>query len=92
MLAAQVQFSHLATRSRSRFAMSCQPPTPAPARTLLVQDPSPVQERGPPKSVTVEDSFRSCASAAAAEKVGWSFAGVSCDCWRWLHCAGIASM
>ncbi|KAL4854768.1 DNA polymerase iota [Chlorella vulgaris] len=33
------------------------------------QDPSPVQESGPPKSVTVEDSFKSCPSFAAVEKV-----------------------
>lgn len=34
-----------------------------------LQDASAVQEQGPPKSVTVEDSFKSCASFAAAEKV-----------------------
>jgi hypothetical protein len=34
-----------------------------------VQDPSPVLDKGPPKSVTVEDSFKSCRGCAAAEKV-----------------------
>ncbi|EFN52390.1 hypothetical protein CHLNCDRAFT_138846 [Chlorella variabilis] len=32
------------------------------------KDPSPVQERGPPKSVTVEDSFKTCRGLAAVEK------------------------
>jgi len=35
----------------------------------LPQDPSPVQERGPPKTVSVEDSFKSCASLAGARSV-----------------------
>lgn len=33
------------------------------------KDPSPVQEKGPPKSVTVEDSMKACPGYAAAEKV-----------------------
>lgn len=36
----------------------------------LLQDATPVQPRGPPKTVTVEDSFKSCQGFGAAEKVG----------------------
>eukprot|EP00803_Ostreobium_quekettii_P002168 evm.model.scf_1291.1 EVM.evm.TU.scf_1291.1 scf_1291:8552-11388(+) len=32
-------------------------------------DPTPVQERGPPKSITVEESFKSCTTLAAARSV-----------------------
>ncbi|CAD7698187.1 unnamed protein product [Ostreobium quekettii] len=35
-------------------------------------DPTPVQERGPPKSITVEESFKSCTTLAAAPHVGKS--------------------
>lgn len=52
---------------------------------MPLQDPSPVQERGPPKSVTVEDSFKTCRGLAAVEKVpagvaqgGMSFPAVVC--------------
>ena len=34
-----------------------------------MQDPSPVQDKGPPKSITVEDSFKDCSSLSAAEHV-----------------------
>ena len=33
------------------------------------EDPTPVQQSGPPKSITVEDSFKSCTSLAAAQHV-----------------------
>ncbi|KAK9826961.1 hypothetical protein WJX74_001872 [Apatococcus lobatus] len=33
------------------------------------QDPSPVQDKGPPKSITVEDSFKSCTSLPAARHI-----------------------
>ena len=36
---------------------------------LLVQDATPVQDKGPPKSITVEDSFKDCSSLVAAEHV-----------------------
>ena len=36
---------------------------------LLLQDANPVQDKGPPKSITVEDSFKSCSSLPAAEHV-----------------------
>ena len=39
---------------------------PPPSRA---QDPTPVQPRGPPKAVTVEDSFRSAASWEAVQRV-----------------------
>ncbi len=35
----------------------------------IMQDPSPVQDKGPPKSITVEDSFKDCSSLHAAEHV-----------------------
>ncbi len=34
-----------------------------------MQDPSPVQDKGPPKSITVEDSFKDCSSLHAAQHV-----------------------
>lgn len=34
-----------------------------------MQDPTPVQDKGPPKSITVEDSFKDCSSLQAAEHV-----------------------
>ena len=34
-----------------------------------MQDPSPVQDKGPAKSITVEDSFKDCSSLHAAEHV-----------------------
>ena len=34
-----------------------------------LQDPTPVQDKGPPKSITVEDSFKDCSSMQAAEHV-----------------------
>ncbi|KAL3161617.1 hypothetical protein ABBQ32_010474 [Trebouxia sp. C0010 RCD-2024] len=33
------------------------------------QDPTPVQDKGPPKSITVEDSFKDCSSMQSAEHV-----------------------
>ena len=36
---------------------------------MIVQDPSPVQDKGPPKSITVEDSFKSCTSLPAARHI-----------------------
>lgn len=35
----------------------------------VTQDPSPVQDKGPPKSITVEDSFKDCSSLHAAQHV-----------------------
>jgi hypothetical protein len=35
----------------------------------IMQDPSPVQDKGPPKSITVEDSFKDCSSLPAAQHV-----------------------
>ena len=34
-----------------------------------MQDATPVQDKGPPKSITVEDSFKDCSSLPAAEHV-----------------------
>lgn len=39
-----------------------------------------MQERGPPKSVTVEDSFKSCASFAAADKVRGAVTAACAGC------------
>ena len=36
---------------------------------MCMQDATPVQDKGPPKSITVEDSFKDCSSLAAAEHV-----------------------
>lgn len=36
---------------------------------LMMQDATPVQDKGPPKSITVEDSFKDCSSLVAAEHV-----------------------
>lgn len=36
---------------------------------ILLQDPTPVVDRGPPKSITVEDSFKSCGTFVAAQHV-----------------------
>ena len=36
---------------------------------ITPQDSAPVRARGPPKSVTCEDSFKSCLNNAAAQRV-----------------------
>ena len=36
---------------------------------MMLQDPTPVVDRGPPKSITVEDSFKSCGTFVAAQHV-----------------------
>lgn len=47
-----------------------------------------MQEAGPPKSVTVEDSFRSCHGFAAAEKVGTGGGRVYLLCAKCMQISG----
>ena len=51
----------------------------------VVQDLSRVQERGPPKSITVEDSFKSCRSWEAVAQVCCMWGSCGGECLK-LHC------
>lgn len=64
-------------RDRAPLAVTTMCPTycirPAcltlPISLLDLQDPTPVQDKGPPKSITVEDSFKDCSSLHSAHHV-----------------------